>query len=184
MNTSIVKGSIGAIAQINGKSIAESFVNANCIVIVDTSGSMNTHDDLPQTRYERACNELAALQNSMPGKIAVLAFSDQVMFCPDGIPYQYGGGTDLAKALKFAKLADLPGMRMILISDGEPNDPSAALEVAKTFKTKIDVIYIGNESLPTGRNFLQKLANATGGQTVTADRAQHLLETATRLLLS
>jgi len=41
-NTAIVPGSIGAIAKSNRTSIAETFANADVVIIVDTSGSMHT----------------------------------------------------------------------------------------------------------------------------------------------
>lgn len=175
MNTSIVPGSISAIAKQENKSIAETFVNADLIVIVDTSGSMSTHDSRGgKSRYDVACEELAALQSSHPGKIAVLAFSSDVIFCPSGIPLYFGGGTNMAKALQFAKIADVPGMQFVLISDGEPDNEAETLQVASTYKNKISTIYVGPEENPTGRNFLQRLASATGGQTITIDRAKQL----------
>lgn len=175
MNTAIIPGSLGTLAKQKGKSIAETFVNADLIVIVDTSGSMASSDSRGgKSRYDVACEELAALQANHPGKIAVLAFSDDVMFCPSGIPTNLGGGTDMAKALQFAKIADVPGMQFILISDGEPNDEQETLAVAKTYRNKISTIYVGPEKHPTGRDFLQRLAAATGGQTITVDRAREL----------
>jgi uncharacterized protein with von Willebrand factor type A (vWA) domain len=179
----IITGSIGAIARRDGKSIAETFINADVIVIVDTSGSMNSHDSRGgKSRYEVACQELADLQNSLPGKIAVLAFSSEIIFCPAGIPQYFGGGTDLEKALKFAKQADVTGMRFIVISDGEPNSERDAMNVAKTFKNKISTIYVGPEEYPAGREFLERLAKASGGLSVTAEKAQELAANV-RLLL-
>lgn len=168
MNNSIVAGSIGAVAQQSGKSIAESFVNADVVIVVDTSGSMEACDSRGgKSRYDVACEELKSLQASLPGKLALLSFSDDVQFCPNGIPWQYGGGTDLAKALKFSKMADVTGMRFIVISDGEPSSESEALNVAKTYKNKIDTIYVGPEN-GDGQEFLRKLAKASGGQGVTS----------------
>ncbi|NPV77942.1 MAG: VWA domain-containing protein [Anaerolineae bacterium] len=175
MNTAIIPGSLGALAKQEGKSLAESFVNADLIVIVDTSGSMSSNDSKNgKSRYETACEELAALQENHPGKIAVLSFSNEVIFCPSGIPTNLGGGTDMAKALQFAKIADVPGMQFILISDGEPDDETKTLQVARTYQNKISTIYVGPEERPTGRDFLQRLAAATGGQTITVDRAREL----------
>ena len=172
---SIVTGSIGAIAKQSGKSIAESFVSADMVILVDTSGSMNTNDSRGgQTRYQVACSELASLQNNMPGKIAVIAFSSDVSFCPSGVPLLLNCGTDIAGALKFAKIADVPDMKFILISDGEPDDEKEALDVAKTYKNKINVIYVGPEERPHGRDFLNRLAKSTGGSSVTVDRAKEL----------
>lgn len=184
MNTAIVTGSLGAIARQENKSLAEAFVNADLVVIIDTSGSMSTHDSRGgKSRYEVACMELGTIQNRYPGKIAVLAFSDNVMFCPSGMPTYFGGNTDMAKALQFAKVADVPGMQFILISDGEPNDEQETLAVATTYKNKISTIYVGPEDRPAGRDFLQRLAAATGGQTVTADRANLLADKITTLYL-
>lgn len=185
MNTQLIQGSIGAIAQQSGKSIAESFINADCIIIVDTSSSMSAHDSRGgKSRYEVACEELKTLQTNLPGKLALLSFSDDVIFCPNGIPFNYEGMTDLARALKFAKMGDLAsGMRFIVISDGEPNDEQDALKVAKTYRNRIDTIFVGPEG-SSGADFLKKLAHASGGQTVTADRVKELAANVQKLLLA
>ncbi len=184
MNTAIVPGSLGAIAKQENKSIAETFVNADLIVIVDTSGSMSSHDSRGgKSRYDVACEELAALQASHPGKIAVLSFSDTVVFCPSGVPVCLNNITDMAAALKFAKTADLPGMQFILISDGEPDCKEETLAVARTYRNKISTIYVGPEEQPAGRDFLQRLAAVTGGQTITVDRAKELKAGIERLYL-
>ena len=177
MNTQyqIITGSLGQIAQVSGKSIAETFVGADAIVIVDVSGSMGTNDSRNgQSRYAVACDELANIQNTLPGKIAVIAFNNLTTFVPNGIPPTPAGGTRLDEALKFARIADIPGMHFVLISDGEPESELHALSEASKYKNKIDVIYVGPEEFPDGREFLAKLAALTGGKTVTADRAQAL----------
>lgn len=180
----IVKGSVADIAKQTGQSIATTFLSVDCVVLVDTSGSMGSLDSIAgRSRYEQACIELESLQNNLPGKIGVISFSSHTEFCPFGKPVNLRGGTDLAGALKFAKIADLPGgMRFIVISDGQPDDPQAALQVAKTYKNKIDVIYTGPEDRPTGRDFLQRLAKASGGQTLTADRVKGLAQSVQKLL--
>lgn len=186
MNTQIVTGSIGALAQQGNKSIAETFINADVIVIVDTSGSMASRDSRGgKSRYDVACEELAELQKLMPGKIAVIGFSSHTEFYPGGIPVYQGNSTAMDDALKFIKVADaIPGMKFILISDGEPDEPQRTLSIAKTFKNKIDVIFVGPENLPAGRDFLQRLAAATGGKSITADRAKELAASVKQLLLS
>jgi Mg-chelatase subunit ChlD len=184
MNNKIVPGSLSAMARAGRTSIAQSFMSAECIVIVDTSGSMDANDSRGgKSRYQVACDELAYLQGQMPGKIAVLSFSSEVMFCPNGVPFNYGAGTNLVKALQFAKVADVPGMRFILISDGEPSAPEECLKIARTYKNRIDVIYVGPEDRPSGRDFLTQLANACGGVSVTSDRAKELGATVQNLLL-
>lgn len=184
MNNSIIKGSLGAIAKQSGKSIAESFISADVIVIVDTSGSMAANDSRnDHSRYDVACEELRNLQNSMPGKIAVISFSDKTEFCPSGYLTFMGGGTDLAGALRFAKIADVPDMKFIVISDGEPNDGQEALRIARTYRNKVHTIYVGPENDNSGREFLNRLAQASGGQSITADRAKELAASVNTLLL-
>ena len=182
---SVVRGSVADIARQNGASIATTFLSVDVVVLCDTSGSMAARDSVGgRSRYDQACNELASLQTNMPGKIGVISFSDQVMFCPDGTPLYFGGGTDLAGALQYAKIADVPnsGIRFIVISDGEPSSESAALKVAHTYHSRIDVIFCGDERFPTGRDFLQRLAKASGGQAVTASAVKGLAASVTKLL--
>jgi hypothetical protein len=175
MTTAIVPGSISAIAQASGASLAETFLSVDVVIIVDTSGSMDQTDSRSgKSRYEVACDELRKLQASLPGKIAVISFSHDVQFCPAGVAMYFGGGTDLTRALEFVKVADVPGMQFILISDGQPDEAGSALRVARTFENKISVIYVGPEDQPSGRDFLQRLAAATGGKAITADRAKEL----------
>lgn len=184
MNTQLVPGSLSAIAAQNHQSIAETFLNADCVILVDTSGSMCACDSRGnRSRYEVACDELKNLQAQLPGKLALLSFSDDVIFCPSGVPFNYEGGTDLTRALKFAKVADVQGMRFIVISDGQPDNGDTALAVARTYKAKIDTIYVGPEG-GEGQDFLKRLARASGGQGVTAAQVRQLADNVQRLLLS
>ncbi len=173
--TQVVKGSLTDIAKQNGTSLAETFLSADLIVLVDTSSSMAA-TDAPGglSRYEAACKELANLQVAIPGKVAVISFAHgQPMFCPNGQPFNLEGGTDLAGALTFAKVADVPDMRFVVISDGQPDSEREALKVAATYLNRIDTIFVGPEGAP-GRTFLAKLASAKNGQAVTADRVAQL----------
>jgi Mg-chelatase subunit ChlD len=187
MKHEIIQGSLGQIARDSNHSIAETFVSADAIVLCDTSGSMNT-PDAPGgvSRYDALLKELRILQSIMPGKIAVIAFSSITpVFCPDGVPAMMGGGTDVTGALKFAKIADIPGaMKFIVISDGQMDNEISAIETARTFNNSISVIYVGPESDPTGRDALQQLAKASGGQSITADRTQGLALSTQKLLMA
>lgn len=178
----IIKGSVADIARQNNQSIATTFLSVDCIVLVDTSGSMGARDSSNNnSRYEQACIELESLQANLPGKIGVISFSDRVMFCPDGRPINFGMSTDLAAALKFAKVADGDGMRFIVISDGSPNDPNAALKEAHTYTCRIDTIYVGPEG-GYGMDFLQRLAAASGGSHIQANQVKELAASVQRLL--
>ena len=164
MTTALVPGSLRAIARAQQSSLAQSFMHAELIVLVDTSGSMGIRDsmdgDALVTRYTAACTQLTRLQATHPGKIAVIAFSSHAVFCPGGIPENLGGGTDMAQALRYVQPADGCGMTFVLISDGQPDDEAATLAVAATFTTPIQTIFIGQGS---GADFLRRLAQRTGG---------------------
>jgi len=179
-----VSGSILDTAKQTGKSIAESFLNCDLIAIIDTSGSMDSNDSKDnQKRYDVAVSELMQLQYRHPGKIGVISFSDTTIFCPNGIPQYLGGGTQLAQALQFSKRADVPGMQFVLISDGQPWDPEQALIIAKTFKAHINTIFVGAEGDSSAREFLKRLASASKGASLSADRVNLLCEKIETLLL-
>ncbi len=72
----------------------------------------------------------------------------------------------------------------MVISDGLPDSADAALSVAATYTNRIDTIFVGPEDdWGGGRAFLARLAKKSGGQYVTADRAQELAERTERVLL-
>jgi Mg-chelatase subunit ChlD len=177
-----VPGSLAAQSATTGHSIAQTFVGADVIVLIDTSSSMTQRDGYGEkSRYDRACDELANVQASLPGKIAVLSFGDMVLFCPSGIPSQPCGMTDLTGALKFAKVADVDDMKFIVISDGEPNDEYSALLIASQYKNRIDTIYIGPEG-GSGQRFLDRLAKESGGQAIKDFAAKQLAQNVKGLL--
>lgn len=180
----LIPGSLSAIAQRNGIGIAESFLSADVILLVDMSGSMAS-EDAPGgiSRFEAAERELRTLQERFPGKVAVVAFSDIVQFCPSGIPPHLGAGTNLTHALKFLKVTDGTA-KIVIISDGVPNNPPGALQVAATFESKIDCIYIGPEGKGNGRRFLQRLAAQSGGIFAESDAPGLLAENVSLLLLA
>lgn len=180
-----VAGSIAQVAHDSGQSIAETFMSADVIVIVDTSGSMGDIDrSSGKSRYVIACDELKKLQADLSGRIAVLSFSSSVVFCPGGVPVYLGMGTDMAGALTFAKVADIPPMRFIVIADGYPDNRNEALKVARTFQSRIDTIYVGPETDNNAKEFMRELARVKQGQNETAKNAMRLSETTKSLLLS
>lgn len=183
MQNQMIIGSIGQIAAQGNKSIAETFIGCDACIIVDVSGSMSANDSRGgKSRYDVALSELAQLQQKMPGKIAAIAFSSTVQFIPGGIPPFLSGGTNLAGALKFARIADVPGVRFVVISDGEPDSESDALDEARKFKNRIDTIFVGREDDQSARNFLKRLAEASGGTTVQAARVLELADKVQLLL--
>lgn len=184
METAIVTGSIKDAVITKGQSLALAFMAVETVVIVDTSGSMGAMDSRGgKSRYDVAVDELSKLQAGQPGKILVISFSDEVKVCLNGVPYNFMGGTLVGRALQYAKQYDISGMNIIVISDGEPMDENEALAIARTFTNSISTVYVGPPDETRGREFLGRLAMATGGKTVTADRAKELATSITTLLL-
>jgi Mg-chelatase subunit ChlD len=181
----IVQGSLSAVAKKENASLAETFLNVDAILLVDVSGSMDTPDaEGGLTRHKAADKELEALQKQLPGKLAIIAFSDYPLFCPSGITEKLNGGTDLAKALEFVKPADGLGIKIIVISDGYPNDRNQTLKIARTFKSKIDVVYIGPEiGSGGGKDFLRELAEVSGGEYIKTKEVAKLADPVKTLLL-
>lgn len=172
MKHEIAKGSIADIMQNSSASLAESFLTCECIVLFDVSGSMSSTDGYKESRFTRGVRELKTIQETMPGKYAIIQFADRVDFMPGGVPVlgMSGSGTDLTAALRYAKIADeIPDMRFVVISDGEPNSGLTAKAVAAQYRNRIDTIFIGNEEKwgYSGKDFLYELAQMSGGKAVT-----------------
>jgi hypothetical protein len=184
MTRAIVPGSLADVMNAENLSLAESFMHCDAILLVDTSGSMNMNDAPGGlSRHNAAQGELERLQKSNPGKLGVVSFSSKTRFCPSGIPHRFNEGTDMAGALRFVHPADDCGIRFFLITDGEPDNERKTLEVARTFKSRIDVVFIGAEN-GRGREFLQRLADVTGGQSVKSAEVGMLGESVERLMLT
>ena len=187
MKYEITKGSIADIMNKENVSLAESFLTCDCIILFDVSGSMNSEDGTGISRFDRGLKELKDLQESLPGKVAIVQFADHPDFMPGGVPAMYVSGscTDLTAALKYIHVADsIPDMRFIIISDGEPNNALTALREAAKFTNPIDTIYIGPEEplyREDGRGFLKELASRSGGKPVTS-AAENIKQEVTLLL--
>lgn len=78
--------------------------------------------------------------------------------------------TNLALALDEVRKLD-PGVTLV-ISDGQPDNESAALTVARQFCGVIDVLYIGPETDRAAIDFMKRLAAAAGGDVRTHDVAR------------
>lgn len=181
----VVPGSIKHYAHQHNQPLALAWLQVQAVILFDRSASMDEHDAPGGlTRYTMAVSELSKLQAQCPGRIAIVQFNDECSFQPGGVPDRPTGTTDLAGALELVKRKnmDSPGMRIIVISDGEPDDEAAALVTAKKFANRIDVVYCGPTERPQGREFLRRLSAASGGQLVTADCATGLMAATIKLL--
>jgi len=184
-NGSLVrKGSLQESQSRKGMTFAEAFIKVDAVLVVDISYSMNASDVAVdeagrRTRHAEAQLQLEKLQRKFPGRLAVVAFSDRAEFCLTGVLPAVQGGTDLLSALQFVAPAAGCGIKFIVASDGEADDPQGTLDFAKVLPNKIDTIHIGNSV--EGRKFLADLANATRG--VSIDKGVDLLEESVTLLL-
>lgn len=186
MTNAIVSGSLAAIAQRDGMSLAASFLSCDVLVLIDQSGSMSARDAHGgQSRFDAADAELTRLQRENAGKVAVISFSNRVEFCPGGMPNREGGSTNMAAALDFAHVAD--GVcQIVLISDGEPDEEGKTLAAARRFTSPIHTIYIGpaDGGAWGGREFLERLARATGGRAFKSTAPGLLADGVEQLLLA
>lgn len=71
------------------------------------------------------------------------------------------GGTPLTEAILFAQ--HYGAGHLVVISDGQPNDPHTAMAAAQQFGGAIDVFFVGPKHDP-GEQFLTQLAQATSGK--------------------
>ena len=182
-SNAIVQGSIQDMANQQHTSVAEALLGCDFVCLLDVSGSMGSHDSRGgQRRFDVAVEELGNLQRQHPGKIAVMGFSDHPEWAPSGFPTFQGGGTDLTNALQFGLALD-GTVTFIVLSDGEPNDEESALRTAKQFTSRIDTVYVGPPDDRRGLDFLRRLAAASGGQSVVAEKAADLADHVEVLML-
>lgn len=178
-------GSMLDYAEKNNISLAQSFLSVDLIVVLDNSASM-TSRDAPNgmTRKGYAKKQLEYIQATNPGKIGLVCFATDVKFSPGGVVLEnVGGATNMADALKFVHIADDCDIKLLLISDGEPNSKKLTLEVVRKFKTSIDCLYCGNKNdYNGGRKFLQELSQLTGGHFFVSEHPGMIESSITKLL--
>lgn len=165
-----VEGSIQDRAEKSGIPMEMAMMDAKHIILIDTSGSMMTMDaghNQREARHDVAARELEKLQQQLPGKIVVLSFSSDVVFCPGGVPIRQNMGTNIMKALETIKPFDGTDVKFYLISDGEDQN-DLTIELAKTFETPIHCIYIGSENIKYGAETLRKISEASRGKYATS----------------
>lgn len=162
---SIVQGSIGSHIAANNLSMAEAWLNVGVVVMMDVSGSMAITDAGEEvSRFKIANSELAKVQAQNPGKVAIVEFASNAKFIPFGELSQPDGTTNVTAALQFARMMDsIKDIQFLLVSDGEPNSATEAIEVARLFTHKINTIFVGPKGERSGQAFLKQLSDVTGG---------------------
>jgi hypothetical protein len=143
------------------------------MVLADVSFSMSTRVDDGRRKIDVLREAVDAALRQVVARLFV--FSADVREA-QMIP-EPEAGTNLAQALQAVRALD-PGVTL-LISDGLPDDPAAALLEAEKFRGVIDVMYIGPASDRKAQAFLRDLARKAGGNLHSVD-----LKIAARLPLS
>jgi hypothetical protein len=181
--TSLVKsdvtaGSLQDHAAKLGIDVSEALMLAEVVILMDGSGSMGDHDTRDgRSRFDVAEEELVKIQAAYPGKVALVEFSSDVTFLPGGVPQRPGDMTRLDLALEWAKVAGgIPDMKVVVISDGYPDDSERCLRLAKQhYPHGIHTIFVGpDDPRDEGLLFLKELSALTGGTKFVAPKPGEL----------
>lgn len=155
-HTLVPKGKLGSLASLHKAAF----------LVIDVSSSMSYPIEGGFRRIDR-CREVVGSLHQKGVDFRQIVFSDSPIEMPT-IPEPHGG-TNLADALAMA--LDNYATKIAVVSDGEPNSESAAMEQAyraKQMGVVIDVMFCGQPGT-RGEAFLKELAQATGGQGETVD---------------
>ncbi len=136
------------------------------VILADISASMGGPAWGAQRKIDVLREAVAGALKQAGAKLFV--FSSDVREV-SGIP-EPENNTNLAGALNEVQKLD-PGVTLV-ISDGQPDNASAALAAARQFRGVIDVLYIGPESDRAAIEFMKRLAAAAGGDVRTHDVAR------------
>lgn len=127
-------------------------------LLIDVSGSMEdeVYED-GKSRRESVTKRsiLEDLLTKIPDEVTKFAFSHTVQEFTGPLPFE-GQGTRMAEA--FYEMKARGKKEIVLITDGMPDNATAALHESKGLK--IDIIYIGPQPRPA---FLEELARKTSG---------------------
>jgi Mg-chelatase subunit ChlD len=133
-------------------------------LLLDCSGSMSEVMRNGKRRIEGLHEVVADVIRDHP-HVKLIAFNgDGVAFV--NAPWRPSGNTPLHAAIEFARNVGLG--HAIVISDGYPDRPNEALNAARAFGGRIDVVFVGNPG-ESGEEFLRQLADAAGGCSFTGD---------------
>jgi hypothetical protein len=136
-------------------------MSASEIWLVDVSSSMAGE------RHRRMKEALQLHHAASPAvKLIAFATTPTPIEGPDVLPMA-GGGTALHLALQLA-LADFPG-KVVVWSDGRPDDEDAALLAAAELPGVVDSLFFGDEGDDGAKRFLEKLARNNGGRWIFKD---------------
>lgn len=141
--------------------------DANIFLLIDCSGSMHTTMQNGKTRISGLRETVKSImsEKQMPMiQFGMGSGPSVVEYVPDP-----QGGTPLHLAIDLARTQECS--RAIVISDGQPDSTRDAMESAKRFGGRIDVVFVGDPG-DFGEAFLKQLAESTGGESFTGDLSE------------
>jgi hypothetical protein len=155
----------GALARNENRSLKNRVKNdeRNSIVLLDTSGSMESGTNSEQRKID-ALRDLVYRLRAEGIQFRQIVFGSSVEMRED-IP-EPGGGTPLTEAIEMAT-NHAPG-KLVVISDGIPDNPDSALNAARKLGVRIDCFYVGPRP-SQGEVFMSQLSDATGGSSHVGD---------------
>ncbi len=114
-------------------------------------------------------------------RVALVCFNNAAWLAQSITDDPYGG-TAMDAGLK--ECARLNPAKVIVVSDGEPNDPEAALSAARECPGVIDMIYVGIDGNKHAIEFMNKLVKIGAGAGVVRElgKASELLGTLREML--
>ena len=179
----------GRLANAEPGSLMERLKNAHEgkgeVLLCDTSGSMSSPVSYNTTEQVRRIDALRdtvhILQQETTPRIVVFNSEPRDTH---SIPPHTGGSTNLASALNFLNRDPKP-KRIVLISDGQPDNAEMAFQEASKLNVDISAIFIGSPG-ENGEQFLKDLCSCYNGQFTSdahaLERPKELAEKITGLL--
>lgn len=163
MSNAITTTNTSALAALRTR--GRSLPQAGSVLLCDTSGSMayvDTQDG--RRRIDHLAEILSALlsQVRLQGVWTFDSYVREVNALAPQLP-DPSGSTALHLALdEMGRLAPKPA-KLIVLCDGEVDQPDLAIEAAKRLGVPVDCYYVGPDNHRAPMDFLRKLARATGG---------------------
>lgn len=155
-----------SVAEHKSFSLLDKVHNPSPVLVLDVSGSMAEHCE-PGRRKIDALREVVKSLRTSGSTFGQIVFESAPRLT-DAIP-EPSGGTALHLALGLA--ATLRPRKLVLVTDGEPDDEQLALDAAARLARPIDVFYVGPGS-QRAEKFLRDLARRAGGQYQKTDLAE------------
>jgi Mg-chelatase subunit ChlD len=150
------------------------------VLVLDRSGSMADRINQEERKIDALCRIVTNLRKE--------ADFDQLVF--DTIPEwteeigEPRGGTGLAEALEAVIYQRPDARRVVLVTDGWPDNKNSTLDMAAKLTCPMDIFYVGPESDLAAQDFLRQLAEIANGKFGAADlKDTEMLENKVRLAL-